>query len=402
MRTLFWVLGLFAAAVGLVLAARYNTGYVLLALPDRRIELSLNLAAILIAVGFVAAYFALRALFLALRLPAEARRFQGRRRFDKGRAAFMEALQAYFEGRFGRAERSAAMALGAGEAPILSAVIAARAAHEMRAFEKRDRYLAQAEADNADENYLRLITQAELLLDERRHHDGLAVLKQLGAGHTAAIRLELKAQQLARNWDRVLTLLPQLENKRVFDPVVIAQLRRTATAENLKRVALDVRQLREAWERLPSDLKRDPVVARTAAEGFASLGSGVDTHRAIETALEDQWDAQLVALYPECPGGDIRDQIQRAERWLPAHPRDAVLLLALGRLCAQAGLWGKARNYFEASLAVEPSHMAHLELAQLAERAGQLEDAAAHRRSALELALVQLRTISGGRRRTLL
>jgi len=402
MRTLFWVLGLAAAAVGLVLAARYNTGYVLLALPDRRIELSLNLAAMLIAGGFIFTYVLLRAVLLALRLPSEARRFQGRRRLDNGRIAFMEALQAYFEGRYGKAERSAAAAFEAGEARALSAVIAARAAHEMRAFEKRDRYLALAEADSAPDNYLRLITQAELLIDERRHHDGLAVLKQLGEGHTAGLRLELKAQQLAKNWDRVLALLPQLEGKRVFDRVVIAQLRRTATAENLKRMALDVRQLRDAWDRLPADLKRDPTVARIAAECFGNLGSGADAHRVIETAIEEQWDSQLVALYPECPADDIREQIHRAERWLPAHQRDAVLLLALGRLCGQAGLWGRSRNYFEASLSVEPSHVAHLELAQLAQRAGQLEEAEAHRRIALDLALVQLRTISGGRRQTLL
>jgi len=400
MRTLFWVLGLFAAAVGLVLAARYNTGYVLLALPDRRIELSLNLAAILIAVAFVVAYFLLRAVFLAIALPAEAKRFRERRRRDSGHLAFLEALRAYFEGRYGRAERSAVAALDAGEFPALSAVIAARSAHEMRSFEARDRYLSRVESDAASEDYLRRITQAELLLDERRYHDGLAVLQQLRGDHTAALRLELKAQQMAKNWDRVLALLPQLESKRVFDPVVTAQLRRTATAESLKRKALDARQLRDAWDRLPAELKRDAMVARTAAECFANLGECSDAHRIIEAALEEQWDTQLITFYPDCRAGDTREQIQHAERWLPAHRRDAALLLALGRLCAQAGLWGKARNYFEASIAVEPSHTAHLELAQLSEQTGRAEEAASHRRAALDLALVQLRTVSGGRRKT--
>jgi HemY protein len=400
MRTLFWVLGLFAVAVGLVLAARYNTGYVLLALPDRRIELSLNLAAILIAVAFVLAYFVLRAAFLAAALPAEAKRFRERRRRDAGQGAFMDALRAYLEGRYGRAERSAAAALAAGEAPALAAVIAARAAHEMRAFEARDRYLSQVESGTASEDYLRRITQAELLLDERRYHDALAVLQQLGESRTAALRLELRAQQMAKNWDRVLALLPQLASKRVFDPLVTAQLRRTATAEGLKRKALDGKQLRDAWERLPAELKRDALVARTAAECFTHLGGCGEAHRIIESALEEQWDTQLIALYPECAGGDTREQIQNAERWLPAHPRDAALLLALGRLCAQAGLWGKARNYFEASIAVEASYTAHLELAQLSEQTGRAEESAQHRRAALDLALGSLRAVSGGRRRT--
>jgi HemY protein len=400
MRTLFWVLGLFAVAVGVVLAARYNTGYVLLALPDRRIEFSLNLAVILIAVSFVVAYFLLRAVFLALALPAEAKRFRERRRRDAGQLAFTEALRAYFEGRFGRAEKSAVTALEAGEAPALSAVIAARAAHEMRSFEARDRYLSRVESGAASEDYLRRITQAELLLDERRYHDGLAVLQQIGDSHTAALRLELRAQQMAKNWDRVLALLPQLTSKRVFDPVVTSQLRRTATAESLKRKALDAKQLRDAWDRLAADLKRDAMVARVGAECFASLGGCADAHRIIEAALEEQWDSQLIAVYPDCPADDTREQIQHAERWLHAHRRDAALLLALGRLCSQAGLWGKARNYFEASIAVEPSHTAHLELAQLSEQTGRAEEAVPHRRAALDLALAQLRTVSGGRRKT--
>ena len=43
----------------------------------------------------------------------------------------------------------------------------------------------------------------------------------------------------------------------------------------------------------------------------------------------------------------------------------AVLLLALGRLCAQQQLWGKAQSYLEASLSVTPSRDAYTALAQL-------------------------------------
>lgn len=400
MRALVWILALFAVAVGLVLAARYNTGYVLIALPATRVELSLNLAVMLVAIAFVLAYFLLRGVFFAAALPEEARRFRARRRNDAGRIAFKDALRAYFEGRFGRAQKSAAIALDSGEEPALSAVIAARAAHEMRAFEARDAYLARVESAAPAEEYLHHITQAELLLDERRHHDGLAVLERLRGGHTAALRLELKAHQMSKNWDRVLELLPKLENKRVLDPVVTSQLRVTATAESLKRKAINAKQFRDAWERLPSDLKLDPLVARTAAECFAAVGACGESHQIIEAALEEQWDTQLVALYPDCPADDTRAQIQKAERWLPAHPRDATLLITLGRLCAQAGLWGKARSYFEASIGVEPSHTAHLELAQLSELTGREEEAGQHRRAALDLVLEQLRTVSGGRRRT--
>lgn len=402
MRLFFWVLGLFAVAVGVVVAARYNSGYVLLVFAERRVELSVNFLVALLVGMFALLYLLLRGIAALLALPDEVRRFQEERRAEHGRAAFMRALHAFFEGRYGRAEKAAAEALDHGYAPALAAVMAARAAHETRAFAARDAYLARMEPLGDDEDYLRRITQAELLLDEHRYLDALAVLGQIRDGHTAALRLELKAQQFARNWDRVEALLPQLDKRRVYDPVALSQLRRTATAELLKRRALDADRLREAWDRLPEDLRQDELVARAGAECFIGLGDTARAHRIIEAALEHQWDSQLVLLYGEAPGEQAVARIQKAEAWLPAHSRDAALLLTLGRLCAQAGLWGKARNYFEASLAVEPSHSARTALAELARREGREDDARSHERAALALALAQIQDATGGRRRRLL
>jgi len=400
MKSLFWVLGLFGAAVGLVLAARYNTGYVLVVFPQHRLELSINLAVLVILAVLVVGYFVLRAVFLAVGMPAEVRRYQERRQREVGRQAFMEGLKAYFEGRYGRAERAAAKAFAAGESPALSAVIAARAAHEIRAFEACDRHLAAAETCPPDDDYLRHITQAELLLNERRYHDALAVLDRIRDGHTSALRLQLRARQMAKDWDRVLELLPRIEKKRVFDATVVAQFRRTATIESLKRRSLDAAQLRAAWDQVGAEFRRDPGVAAAAARGFLALGMPAEVRRIAEQALDAQWDAELVTLYSRAPEGDARDQLQKAEAWLAAHPRDAVLLMALGRLCAHGGLWGKARSYFEASLAVEPSHTAFLDLARLAAQTGRLEESEAHRRAALDLVLARLDEASGGRRRS--
>jgi HemY protein len=402
MKTFLWVLALFAIAVGVVVAARYNAGYVLVAFSGYKIELSLNLAATLLVLGFGVVYVLSRAIAGMLALPSEVREFHESRRIEVGRADFMKGLQAFFEGRYGRAEKAAAAALDHGYAPALSAVVAARAAHETRAFDARDRYLGRIDDTDSDEDYLRRITQTELLLDEHRYLDALSVLGQIREGHTAALRLELKAQQLARNWDRVEALLPQLDKRRVYDPLVLHQLRRTATAELLKRKALDVPRLREAWQRLPDELRRDDLVARTGAECFINLGERNEARRIIEASLDTQWDSQLALLYAETSGDETVAQIQKAEAWLPAHSRDATLLLTLGRLCTHAELWGKARSYFDASIAVEPSHSAHLALADLDRREDREDAALGHERQALELALEQIGSVTGGRRRRIL
>ena len=51
MKILIWVIALFVLAVGFVVAARYNDGYVLIVLPPYRVEVALNLEPFLTSGG---------------------------------------------------------------------------------------------------------------------------------------------------------------------------------------------------------------------------------------------------------------------------------------------------------------------------------------------------------------
>jgi len=400
MRFAFWVLALAAAAVGLTLAARYDAGYVLIVVPPYRVELSLNLLVLALLVGFAFAYALVRIASRTLALPSAVREFRRRRRAERARTELLAAVRAFLENRFGRAEQAAVRALDLGEQPGISAAIAARSAHELKGYDRRDRHLTRA--TDPDDATLRLLAQAELLLDQRRAGEALEALNALPEKHTAALRLELRAQQMAKHWERVLELTAQLQRRGVFDATQAEQTARYAHAENLKRKALDAHALDDYWQRVPAPQRADARIAAAAAQCYIALGGCDKAHSIIETSLAASWDTELVGLYAECPLQDPRRQIEHAEEWLQSHPGDAVLLLTLGRLCAQAQLWGKAQSYLEASLSVEPSYLAHMTLAQLLEGIGRNEDARSHYRKSLELALEQLRATTGGRRRAAL
>jgi HemY protein len=402
MRVLLWVVGLFALAVGLTVAARYNAGYVLLVLPTHRVELSVNLAVILLLLAFLVFYALLRTLVLAVGMPARARAYRHSQEQVRARRTLHDALKAFFEGRHGRAERMAQEAVEAGESPVLALAVAARAAHELRSFQARDDYLQRMEKLAPQDGYLRAMTRAELLLEERRYHDALQALSQLPDKHTAALKLEMRAHQLARNWDQVLALLPQLEKRKVFEPPVLAQLRRYAQTENLKRKAQDAKALRDYWDRLPPADRKDSRVAAAAAQCFIGLGGCAEAHRIVEESLEETWDPALLPLYVECLPRDARKHLERAEGWLKRNPGDPILLLSLGLICMKQELWGKARSYLEASLSVEASHTAFVKLGELLEHIGKPEEASTVYRRGLDLALVQLKECTGGRRKAVL
>ncbi|OGA35462.1 MAG: hypothetical protein A3F75_06540 [Betaproteobacteria bacterium RIFCSPLOWO2_12_FULL_64_23] len=388
MRGLMWVLAVFALAVGLSLAAHLNDGYAILVFPPYRAELSLNLAILLGLAGFVLGYLLLRMVTHTIRLPLYVRDFRRRRRDAKGRAALLVALQAMFEGRYARAEKAAGKAYKLGQAPALSALIAARAAAELRELERRDQWLARADSQDSDARQARLAVQASLLLDDRRYDDALAVLRELSASEPKRIstqRMLMKAHQRLGHWDEVRRLATALAKRGALAETAAAQLRITAQIETLRQQAGDATGLAACWQR--TDDRLDARVARSAAQLFIDGGDCRRAHEIVAAALEAEWGEDLILLYGECLGADVLGQIERAEKWLKSRPRDRALLLTLGRLCLQQELWGKAQSYLEASLSEEPSRSAHVALAQLFERIGKPEDANRHYRASADAKL---------------
>jgi HemY protein len=396
MKSLFWLLAVFAAAVALVILGRVDAGYVLFVYPPYRIEVSMLFFALAAAGGFVVLYGIMRLLAQALSLPAQVRGFRSRRRRERAQAALAAALQAFYEGRYARVEKEAAVAFENGAVPGLAALLAARAAHQMRDFERRDRWLEQAEVAGQDLQTARLVTRAELALEERDFSAAREALHQLhGAGpkHIASQRMLLRAERGAGAWEEVLRLSTQLAKRDAIAPALAEEYKVNATVELLRRSASDPGAFERRWRAVAQRDQVKPRIAAAAAGHAAALGKTALAREILERALAEEWAPPLVALYAELPAGmdpaergaEALLRIESAERWLRERSRDAQLLAALGRLCAQAELWGKAESFLEASLSFEESRSARLELARLAERLGRRSDAEQHFRKAAEL-----------------
>ncbi|HLP97982.1 MAG TPA: heme biosynthesis HemY N-terminal domain-containing protein [Sideroxyarcus sp.] len=387
MKWLLWLLGLFVAAVAVMLAAR-NPGYVQFVYPPYKIEMSLTLFVFALTALFVLGYLLVRLAFATLELPEYVRSFRKERAESKGRAAMIEALTAYFEGRYAAAEKAAVRAMELGEHSGLNPIVAARAAHELREFDKRDAYLADAEGKTVGESTMRLMAKTEFQLDQKQPQSALISLKELSDSgmhrHIGALSLELKAQQQARNWDAVLEVMAQMEKRNAIDKVVAEQMRQQAWLEKLRTQATDIDALRALWKSIPGEFKRRGKIAAVAAEAFGKLGDCRSAYQLLAESLNSQWDSDLVALYGECAGDNNIAQIEQAERWLEKHTDDAGLLLALGKLCMYQQLWGKAQSYLDASLSLQPSAAAYAALGQLAEKTGKQEQALTYFQKAMQ------------------
>jgi HemY protein len=98
MKSLFWILALFALAVGISLAMRGNEGYVLVVLSPYRTEVSFNFAVLLAVIGFAVLYVLLRILALLSSLPRRMRESRARREREKATETFGEGVHLYLAG----------------------------------------------------------------------------------------------------------------------------------------------------------------------------------------------------------------------------------------------------------------------------------------------------------------
>jgi len=396
MKSLLWLLAVFAAAVALVILGRFDAGYALFVYPPYRVEVSMLFFGLAAVLSFVLLHALLRLLGQVLALPATVRAYRRRRRRERAHAALAAALQAYYEGRYVRAEKEAALAFETGPTPGLAALLAARAAHQLRDFERRDRWLERADRAGEALKAARLVSRAELALEERDFaaaRDALRNLHGAGARHIATARMLLRAERGAGAWDEVLRLAGQLVKRDAIAPALAEEYKVQATVELLQRSADDAGALERRWRAISARDQAHPRIAAAAARHATALDEAALAREILEKALSSEWSSKLVWQYGDLPAGldpaaratEARLRIERAERWLLEHERDPDLLSTLGRLCAQAELWGKAKSFLEASLSFEETRAAHLELARLEEQLGESSPAQQHYRRAAEL-----------------
>jgi HemY protein len=383
-----------ATAIGIAVTARFNPGNVVLFYPPHRIDMSLNLFVVLLALLFLMLYGLARALNATMRMPERVAAYRQRKREREGNKGLRDALKALFEGRFGHAEKAAMRAAELPENAGLAALIGARAAHRMREPARRDAWLAGVNHDNALKT-ARLMTVIELLVDDHQPEAALAAVAELNASgqrHIHALQWSMKAHQQARNWPEVLRLVRILDKRRALHPALAARLRELAYEALLSEEGRDPEAIRRVWAGVPAGDRTKPYIAARAAGAFNASGLQDEARVIAEEALNAGWDERLVRAYHDAAGAagspTLLAQIEHCEAWLRERPNDPQLALTLGSLCLRQKLWGKAQRYLEQALSdATQSNMVrdiHLKLAQLHEALGQEQPAANHyRQSAL-------------------
>ena len=360
-----------ALAAHLVLA---DNGYVLINFRGYVVETSVPILVLVLVLG----YLAIRVLAHVWRAPRRLGEAWTRARIGYAGRQATKGYIALAEGRLARGERLLTRGARLSETPLLNYLAAARAAQMQGDRDRRDGWLRMAcEQEPAAQDAV-LLTQAELQLEDGQYAEALNSLNRVREQHPThaqALKLLGELHHRRREWQPLAELLPLLRRRGnvaadILDEWSVEAYVNIMTSVRLDRVALD-----QVWEEIPRHLRREPRLTLTRARALIACGSIEDAEADIRRTLKEDWSEALVNLYGELPTADSAAHLKRIETWLRERPEDPALLLAAGRTSVRHQLWGKARSYLEASLAIRPAPDTYRALGQLMARVGEAQSA---------------------------
>jgi HemY protein len=345
-----WVVGLILVAVVAAFAWHWvaeDPGYVLVHLRGTNVQMTVVTAVVLLLL----AWAVIAALVALIRWPfgAMTRRHRrlSRRRLADGIVSLVEGRNSEAERDLNRAARYPSVR---GPALLAAAEAAERRGESARALESLD--AAAQETPRAAR-----VLRARLLRRTGRASEAVALLatEATEGGLSPAGWVEYAEASLATNEPRhALRALEPLQKSGELGARNYAELESRVIAAYVAS-APDGASLASLWSQLPKHQRRLPAAVDAYAQQAARYGQTMAAMDEIETALRREWSPSLVATYGGMGAEDIEQRLRRAEGWVDAHPNDAALLTAVGRMCARVRLWGKAKPYLERALAIEPS-----------------------------------------------
>ncbi len=379
----FLLLSLLALLLAVTIGslAGSDSGYVMMTIAGWTIQTTATLFVIVLFLGFLLLYFAVRSLVRFVELPKDVQIWQKHRHQRRAEKYLTQGLINMTEGRWKQAERDFCKAAPYSRAPYVNYLCAARAAQELHAVDRRDEYLRLAYHNNPDASLAVGITQAELQLSEHQTEQALATLKHLEnkqPGQNQVKQLLLDTYTDLNDWQSVLNIIPSIEKTSLYPREQIQARQLEAYAGLLKEAGAreDKQTLNSIWAKIPRKLKQHFYLIEVYVTERLRFDNTADCELLLKTALKRQWDHMLVRLYGLVVAVDPSKQQATAESWLNNHTRDAVLLLTLGRICLRNELWGKARDYLQDSIDVQANPEAYYEFARLHELEGNREAAA--------------------------
>lgn len=383
MRKLLFLLVIMMAVGGVLgLLMRQDSGYVLVAFNGVTIETSLW---VLLA-GMVVTLFLMswvkRILFIALRPSNSLAKVTGHLAQKRASRNTIRGMLELVGGNWNKAEKLLTNSAEKVPYPLINYISAAYAASEQDEHERSKTLLRSAHKSTPEAEFAIGFAQSQIQMKQGHYESALASLlrlQKLKPKHKQVLKMLVTVYTSLKDWDALLALTPTLKKDGIFDVNNMLELERNAflalldkikfrnkLGQNSKELVSDVESL---WNKLDT-LSQDDKMSLLYAKTLINFGDGNKAENFIRNSLNQKWSEGLVNEYGNIHQGTPKKLLSNCENWLKKEPASANLYLTCGRLSQLMMLWGKARDYYEQALALDPQSEAIAELSRLLKAMG--------------------------------
>ena len=381
MRRLFvGILIALTIGAGFVWSVGTDSGYMLIAWGGKTIEMSVWTAIIIFFTSGWLLYFSVRVWRHTWHFPRFIGGWFDSRNLRLNHSRTTRGMIAFIEGHWRRARKLLVKVAEGSDSPLLYYLMAARSSHQLGETKEMEYYLRRA-AESTDGADLAVgLTQAEMQLADGQLEQCLATLirvRGVSAEHPGALKLLVSVYRGLGDWEQLRQLLPNLKNAQILSDADLVGLQVEVYAQVISAVTLHEEDgaagIEASWQLVPKTLRFNPALVKAYASALINVGNYDKAEAALHSALRKNWDEELIRLYGLVPSSDPQKQLIVCEAWLRERNNSAPLLLTLGRVSLANQLWGKARDYFEASLSFKASAEVYAELGRLTAHLGEAD-----------------------------
>ncbi len=265
MKNLFMILIIILFGIGLGYLIHIDAGYVAIYYAHTTIETSLWAAAIIIILAFILLHLVTRCLAHLFHLKYHIGRWSQSRATNKEHHLTNQAIDRYIKKDWQQAEKNMLKAAEHSQAPLQNYLEAAKSAHHLGAYNRRDQHLNTAYQDAASLRPSILLFQAQLQIDAQQYQLAIASLSQALASNPndkAALALLYDTYKILNDWSALNLLLPKLRKYKVISKDEASKTALDIAMNELVDTAKNdpLTTIQAVWDNFATSLQRQPTL----------------------------------------------------------------------------------------------------------------------------------------------
>ena len=356
-----------------------GAGYLLIVWGKTSIEMSLWVAVTLLLITVICFVLAIKIYSGGINSILVIKNSLMGRGSQKAHTQMLDGLTDFIEGNWLSARKKLERSAAKVDGPMINYLAAARSAYELGDEKQALNLLHKAEETTETPSVAIPLTQAKMQLANQQYEKALATLERastINADHPALLDLKRQVYIALQDWHALKKLLPMLNKNNIGASkerdelilLVYKQLLLKAANASLPGESR-LKSLKICWKETPNDIKQDEDLLALYARELMAAGDDDRAERILTDGLNNHWYEKWIRLYGLLQCSDNKIALATAEKWLKNQNSEG-LYLTLGRLCANSEQWGRAVEYLNQSLSINPRAETYAELAKVQEQLG--------------------------------